>query len=126
MRKTGIFMLLVVFLAVPVAAFASGNAKKGQRIFNRCKPCHSLVKGQRRIGPSLHGLFGRTSGTLPGFNYSSAMKKAHIVWNAKTLDKYLTKPRKVVPGTRMAFPGLPKEEEREDLIAYLKEATKAN
>ena len=75
------------------------------------------------MGPSLHGVFGRTAGTEEGFKYSDAMKESGIVWSEETLDVYLTKPKDMVPGTRMAFPGLKDEQDRADIIAYLKEAT---
>ena len=125
MYRPGVFILLAALMAFPGGALAAGDAKKGQRIFNRCKACHSLVEGQRRIGPSLYGMFGREAGTLPGYSYSTGMKKSKVVWDEKTLDAYLTNPRSFVKGTKMAFPGLPKKDDREDLIAYLKEATKA-
>ena len=76
------------------------------------------------MGPSLHGLFGRKAGTAPGYHYSSAMKNSGIVWNEKSLETYLVNPRKVVKGTKMVFPGLKKAEQRADVIAYLKQATK--
>ena len=118
---------IIVSLAVVLAsgsASAAGDAKKGKRVFNKCKACHALAEGKQRIGPSLHGLFGRTSGTVPKFRYSSAMTKAKIVWNDETLHHYLEKPKNMVPGTKMAFPGLSKQADRDDVIAYLKEATK--
>lgn len=118
---------IIVSLAVILAnggASAAGDAKKGKRVFNKCKACHSLAAGKKKIGPSLHGVFGRTAGTVAKFSYSSAMKKSKIVWSDKTMDSYLTKPRKVVPGTKMAFPGLKKKSDRDNLIAFLKEATK--
>lgn len=123
-RLIALTLAFGVALALAGPASAGGDPAKGKRVFNKCKACHSLKPNQKRIGPSLHGVFGRTSGTAKGFNYSSAMKKAGIVWDAKTLDKYLTNPRKVVKGTRMAFPGIHNEEQREDLIAYLEQATK--
>jgi len=118
---------IIVSLAVILAsggASAAGDTKKGKRVFNKCKACHSLAAGKKRIGPSLHGVFGKTSGTVPKFKYSKAMKKAKIVWDEKTLDAYLTKPKKYVPGTKMAFSGLKKQKDRDNLIAYLMEATK--
>ena len=124
MKTIGAIILsLSVILASGVAS-ADGNAKKGKRVFNKCKACHTLAEGKNRIGPSLHGIFGRKSGTAPKFKYSSAMKKANIVWDDKTLDKFLAKPKKYVHGTKMSFPGLSKEDDREDVIAYLKEASK--
>lgn len=103
---------------------ADGDAADGAKLFNRCKACHTLEKGgAHKIGPNLHGLFGRTAGTVEGYKYSSALKKSGIVWNAETLDKWFENPRKDVPGTKMIFTGLRKEGQRADLIAYLKEAT---
>jgi len=105
------------------AALAEGDAAKGEKIYKKCKACHSLEAGKNKVGPSLAGLFGRTAGTDEGFKFSDAMKESGIVWDEATLDSFLEKPKKVVPKTRMAFPGLKKEQDRMDLIAYLKEAT---
>lgn len=124
MKYVGSLIATLALVFMTSSAFAAGDAKKGKRVFNKCKACHSLAAGKKRIGPSLHGVFGRTSGTAPNFKFSPAMKKAKIVWTAETMDKYITKPRKVVPGTRMAFPGLKKKADRDNLIAYLMEATK--
>ena len=105
-------------------ASAGGEAAQGKKVFNKCKACHSLAAGKKKIGPSLHGVFGRTSGTAAGFNYSKAMKKAAVVWTPETLSQYLANPKKYVPGNRMPFPGLKKESDRENLMAYLQQATK--
>ena len=110
------------------AGSSAADVKKGKKVFNKCKACHSLVAGKKKIGPSLHGVFGRTAGTLKGFKFSKAMKAAgadrKIVWNDETLDKYLTKPKKYIPKTKMVFPGLKRENDRKNLLAYLKEAAK--
>ncbi|WP_343713499.1 cytochrome c family protein [Inquilinus sp.] len=114
----------VAALALPMAVHAqdaAGDAAKGKQVFAKCQACHSVEAGTNKLGPSLHGVVGRTSGTLEGFNYSQAMKDAHLTWDEATLDKYLSGPKALVPGTKMVFPGLPKEEDRLNVIAYLKE-----
>jgi cytochrome c len=115
----------VAALALPMAAQAqdaAGDAAKGKQVFAKCQACHSIEAGTNKLGPSLHGLIGRTSGSIDGFRYSDAMKNAHLTWDEATLDKYLASPKTLVPGTKMVFPGLPKEEDRLAVIAYLKEA----
>ena len=125
MRNTKLLAVLaagVVALTSQVA-FAEGDAAKGEKIFKKCKACHLLEAGKKKPGPHLAGLFGRTAGTVEGFKYSKAMIESGIVWDEATLDEYLTKPKAMVPKTKMAFPGLKKEQDRADLIAYLMEAT---
>ncbi|MGL4962150.1 MAG: c-type cytochrome [Inquilinus sp.] len=115
----------IAALALPMAAQAqdaAGDAAKGKQVFAKCQACHSLEAGTNKLGPSLHGLIGRTSGSIDSFKYSDAMKNAHLTWDEATLDKYLANPKTLVPGTKMVFPGLPKEEDRLAVIAYLKEA----
>ena len=124
MRTIGAIILSLSVLLASGVAFAGGDVKKGKRVFNKCKACHTLAEGKNRIGPSLHGIIGRKSGTAPKFHYSSAMKKADVVWDEKTLDEFLSKPRTFIHGTKMSFPGLNKKADREDVIAYLKEASK--
>ena len=125
MKKIGPLLVAMAVFMTAGSAFAASDAKKGKRIFNKCKACHSLVAGKKKIGPSLRGVFGRTSGTAAKFKFSPAMKKAKIVWSAETMSEYLIKPRKFVPGTRMAFAGIKKKADRDNLIAYLMEATKS-
>jgi len=105
-------------------AQAQGDPKSGQTVFVQCKVCHSLDAGKNGIGPSLHELFGRKSGTAAGYTYSEAMKAANVTWGEDTLFKYLADPKIFVPGDKMSFPGVKDEQKRRDVIAYLKEATK--
>lgn len=124
MKKISALIVVAATLCAG-SALAAGDAAKGKRVFNKCKACHSLEAGKHRIGPSLHGVFGREAGTVSGFKFSKAMKDSKVVWSPETLAKYLEKPRDFIKGTRMVFPGLRKEKEREDLNAFLMEATKA-
>ena len=117
-------MVLAAIAGGPVWA-ADGDAAKGEMVFKKCSACHTVAKPPKHtIGPSLIGVFGRTSGTMDGFKYSDAMKDAKIVWDDKTIDGYLKDPKGFVPRNKMVFVGLPKEDERKDVIAYLKEAAK--
>ena len=93
---------------------------RGEQVYARCLACHALTSD--RVGPRHCGLFGRPAGSVPGFGYSPAMKGSHIVWNDKTLDRFLASPLKMVPGTSMTYDGVPNPAERADLIAYLRQA----
>ena len=108
-----------VLLAIPGIASAQADPAAGKTVANKCMVCHSFTAGENRIGPSLAGVVGRKSGTVPGFNYSPAMKSIGLTWTPDVLDKYLTSPRAVVPGTKMIFAGLPAPADRANLIAYL-------
>jgi len=113
---------LALALLLAGAASAEGDPAKGEQIYHRCQGCHSIDRN--RIGPMHKGLFGRPAGSVPGFDYSAAMKNSGIVWSATTLDLFLQGPRQMVPGTKMTFVGVPKAQDRADLIAYLEVATK--
>ncbi|KAH0833181.1 cytochrome c C1 [Lanmaoa asiatica] len=105
--------------------FASGDAKKGASLFEtRCKQCHTVGAGQpNMVGPNLHGIFGRKTGQVEGYQYTAANVKKGVTWDESTLFDYLENPKKYIPGTKMAFAGLKKEKDRNDLITWLKEAT---
>jgi len=112
-------------LAAALAAFsgpalAAGDADAGKKVFNKCKACHALEEGKNKVGPSLFGVLGRQAAAVNGFKYSKAMSESGLTWDEATLKKYLAKPKDLVPGTRMAFAGLKKEDEIEDVIAYIK------
>jgi cytochrome c len=96
----------------------------GKQSFNKCRACHSLEEGRNTIGPSLYGVFGRKAGTVPKFSYTEANRDSGIVWTDETLFAYLKAPQKAIPGTKMIFPGIKRETERRDLIAFLKQATR--
>jgi cytochrome c len=107
------------------ALAAQDELDMGQRVYEQCWACHGLKPGEHRVGPSLHGVFGREAGSVESFNrYSEAMKDSDVVWSAETLDAYITHPQSFMPGTRMTYPGLQDREMREALIAYLKHATR--
>lgn len=116
--------LTIVCLALLSVGVQAGDAAKGKKVFNKCKTCHEVATEKKKIGPSLKGLFGRTAGTVEGFAYSDAMKASGIVWGEDTLKPYLADPKGTVPKTKMVFAGLKKEDDIEDVIAYLLEATK--
>jgi len=104
-----------------MAAHAAPDAARGQQLYARCAACHALTFD--RVGPRHCGLLGRRAGSVPGFDYSPAMKKSNIVWSAKTLDQFLTKPLAMVPGSSMTYAGVSEAGDRADLIAYLKSAS---
>src|SRR6266853_2637380 len=87
--------------------------------FSRCAGCHSTQAGQNKIGPSLAGVFDRPSGSVSGYNYSAALKNAHLTWDEQTLDKFLQNPGGLVHGTKM-FTSIPDAATRQRVIAYLK------
>ena len=123
-------MRLVAFFAiVSVATFVANPSQAqdvaaGEKVFTKCKVCHIADEDKNKIGPSLHGVIGRTAGTHPGFSYSEAMVAAGtsgVKWDEATLATYLHDPKAMVKGTKMVFPGLKKDDEVANVIAYLKQ-----
>jgi len=113
-----VWVVLFTFIAMPRLGQAESD-ERGKELFEkRCSGCHALDKDKE--GPRLRGVFGRTSGTVPSFQYSDALKAAHITWDAATLDKWLAGPEQFVPDSDMAFQ-LVKADERVEVIAYLKQ-----
>ena len=115
----------VIGIAAALAAFsapalADGDADAGKKVFNKCKACHTLDEGKNKVGPSLFGVLGRKAAAVQGFKYSKALQESGLTWDQESLEKFLAKPKDLVPGTRMAFAGLKKDDEIEDVIAYIK------
>jgi len=121
LARWAITALPIMLAAGP--ALADGDAAAGEKIFTKCKTCHTLEAGKNKVGPSLAGLIGRKAGTAPDFNYSDAMKNSGITWDEASLNDYITDPKGKIPGNKMVFPGVKKDEDRANLIAYLKQAT---
>jgi len=110
--------ILAMTTAVPVMA---GDIDAGEKVFKKCKACHVVDAEKNKTGPHLVNIMGRTAGSLESFKkYSKAMKESGIVWSEETLNGYLEKPKAYIKGTKMAFAGLKKEKDRENVIAYLK------
>ena len=105
--------------AILSKAEAAGDAAAGEQVFARCTVCHSAKAGENKIGPSLAGVFGRKSGSAPGFDYSPALKSAGITWDEPELDKFLANPPADIHGTKMVI-GVPDAADRQNVIAYLK------
>ena len=112
-------LLLMTIVGSPSLAMAAGDATAGQKVFaTHCAVCHATTVGENKIGPSLGGIVGSKSGTVPGFNFSAGMKNADITWDDAELDKFLANPAGDVHGTKM-FVNLPSETDRQNVIAYL-------
>jgi cytochrome c len=101
--------------------FVSAAADDGELAFNNvCRTCHTLGKGDNRLGPSLHKIIGRKAGSLANYNYSGAIKRADVVWDRATLDRFISNPDQVIPGNNMKpYSGLTSAEERAKIIAFL-------
>jgi len=129
MKLTKMFGLALLatgsFGVLPAQAQAVGDAAAGKKVFAKCTACHDATAGKDKIGPTLVGVFGRTAGTLESYlsKYSANMKEAGaggMVWDDANLSAYLKDPKAVIPKGKMAFPGLKKDEDLANVIAYLK------
>lgn len=108
---------------VATATWADGDVDAGKKVFRKCKSCHAVGEGAKnKVGPALNGIINAAAGANPDFKYSDGMKaKAEegLIWDEANLAAYLTKPKDVVPKTKMSFPGLKKEEDIANVLAYL-------
>jgi len=118
--KSKLFLALAAGTVFAMSSLAqAADVEAGKTTFNKCKACHSEKAGENKVGPSLFGVVGRPSASIAGYKYSDPMTNAKLTWDAATLDKWLTKPADLVKGTKMVFPGLPNQADRENVIAYL-------
>lgn len=121
-RRTSVVLAMAVSLgAASGPALADGDAEAGAKVFNKCKACHTIAASDKhKVGPNLHGVIGRAAGTADGYRYSKAMSESGLTWDEATLTQYLHAPRDFVKGTKMSFAGLKKDDEIEDVLAYIK------
>ncbi len=122
MRKLLIGLVIVISMTGygRVACAQSAEEAAGRVVFNHCIACHFIEPGKQGFGPNLHGVYGRTAGTLPGFAYSAALPKSGIVWTEDNLRKWIAGNDKLVPGTRMRHVSITDKAEQDYLIAFLK------
>lgn len=123
------YLVLAATLVMPAGfAAADGDPVAGAKVFKLCQACHTATEAKNKVGPHLQGIVDRPIATVEGFKYSKAMKEFGAdgkVWSEDLLEEYLPKPTKLVKGTTMAFAGLKKEDDVENLIAYLKDPSAA-
>lgn len=121
MNFKSVCMVASVAWAASAAGALAADAAAGETIFNqKCKVCHQIGEGAKNfVGPELNGLIGRKTGSVEGYSYSDANKNSGITWDETNLNGYLANPKGVIPGTKMIFAGLPKESDRDNLVAYL-------
>ena len=119
----------LVLAAVATGTMLPGSAdavdvKKGKKVYRKCVACHSIKKGARhKIGPNLFGIVDSPSGNALGYTYSKAMKMANLTWDEGNLDRFIKNPKKLIKKTKMSFAGIRSNEQRANLIAYLKTLT---
>lgn len=114
--------VLAAAIGLAISAPAAGSAPTAQARpagFLQCAACHSVDPGRNGVGPSLAAIAGRKAATLPGFNYSPALKSSGLTWDAASLDRWLTSPQRTVPGTKMPFAGIPDPAKRKEVVDYL-------
>ncbi|HTR15329.1 MAG TPA: cytochrome c family protein [Roseiarcus sp.] len=123
MKRIGIASIFTLtFVVSHGAAVAAGDPVAGETAFRVCRTCHQIGETARNfVGPELNGVVGRKAGTVVGYNYSDAVKNSGLAWDEATLAKYLKNPLQVLPGAKMAYPGMQSDEDVANVIAYLKQ-----
>jgi cytochrome c len=117
-----IYVFAALAFAGSVSTASAQDAALGEKVFLKCRACHQIGEGAKNaVGPVLNGVVGRKAGTYPDYSYSDANKNSGLTWDDATLKEYLKNPRVKVPSTKMIFPGLPKDEDIDNVIAYLKQ-----
>jgi len=121
LRTVSVGAALAVLIQIAASGSAlAGDPAAGQKTFTICKACHQVGETAKNVvGPKLNGVVGRPAGSIEGFKYSDAMKNSGLTWDAATLGEYLKSPKAMVPGTKMAYPGLKDDTKIADVIAYL-------
>jgi cytochrome c len=115
-------MLMLMLMLQSSSALAAGDPEKGRAVFARCASCHQVgPSAHNGFGPQLNGILGRRAGSLDGYAYSPAMKKAALVWSEKNLKTFLKSPGDTVPGNKMRFWGIGSDSQVADLLAYLRQ-----
>jgi cytochrome c len=121
MKLTTIILTFAALTALPGVA-AAQDVAAGEKVFAKCKVCHQVGETAKNlVGPELNGVIGRKAGSVTGYNYTDANKNSGLTWDEATMKEYLKNPKAKIPGTKMIFAGLPKDQDIEDLIAYLKQ-----
>jgi cytochrome c len=125
MKKLIVSALVIIASSAAASAALAQDAEAGKASFNKCLACHAIGEdAKNKVGPELNGLDGRKSGTVPDYNYSDANKNSGITWNETEFKTYIKDPKAKVPGTKMAFAGIKKEQEINDLWAFVSQYDK--
>ena len=120
MKKLTLSTLFFIAASTAASSALAQDADAGKTSFNKCLACHAVDEGAKnKVGPVVNGLEGRKSGTVEGYSYSEANKNSGIVWNKETFLEYIKDPKAKIPGTKMVFAGIKKEDEANALWAYL-------
>lgn len=112
-------VLLALLTGLMAHAAAGADPGRGEQLYQTCEACHTIFGDG--LAPSLHGVFGRASATVPGYQYSDAMKAANLTWDAATLAQFIRNPQEFVKGTKMLFPGYQDQADIDAVVAYLQQ-----